>query len=77
MPTIEIEGYLFRFYSSDRGEPPHVHAIKDNSVAKIWLSPVVLEYNRGHSKSSMRKIMQLAQKHQSRLLEAWHEYFSK
>lgn len=77
MPTIEIEGYLFRFYSSDGSEPPHVHAIKDNKVAKIWLSPVVLEYNQGHSKRSLRKIMRLVLRHQARLLEAWREYFSK
>jgi hypothetical protein len=48
MPTIEIEGYAFRFYSSDKGEPPHVHVIKDGRVAKVWLSPIELEYNKGY-----------------------------
>lgn len=34
MPTITIEGYKFRFYSSDINEPPHVHVIRDDNVAK-------------------------------------------
>lgn len=37
MPTILIDGYKFRFYSSDIDEPPHVHVIRDDKVAKIWL----------------------------------------
>ena len=42
MPTIFIEGYKFRFYSSDIQEPPHVHVIHGDDVAKIWLVPVSL-----------------------------------
>lgn len=34
MPTIIIQGFKFRFYSSDRNEPPHVHVIKDEKVVK-------------------------------------------
>ncbi len=37
MPTIFIEGYKFRFYSSDVNELPHVHVIHAERVAKIWL----------------------------------------
>ena len=40
MPTVLIEGYKFRFYSSDIQEPPHVHVIRNENVAKIWLVPV-------------------------------------
>lgn len=29
MPTVFIEGYKFRFYSSDFREPPHVHIFGD------------------------------------------------
>jgi hypothetical protein len=44
MPTIFIDGYKFRFYSSDRLEPPHMHVIHGDKVAKIWLVPVAVEY---------------------------------
>lgn len=40
MPTIRIGRYKFRFYSSDRLEPSHVHVIRDDNVAKVWLQPV-------------------------------------
>lgn len=43
MPTITIDGYKFRFYSSDIHEPPHVHVLRAEHVAKIWLQPVVVE----------------------------------
>jgi hypothetical protein len=43
MPTIVIDGYKFRFYSSDIQEPPHVHVIHGGDVAKIWLVPVSIE----------------------------------
>ncbi len=39
MPTTIIDGYKFRFYSSDINEPPHIHVIRD----KKWLPNVVIE----------------------------------
>jgi hypothetical protein len=58
MPTVTIENYKFRFYSSDVRESPQVHVIRDDSVAKIWLQPVVAEYNRGsvHDKTFWKRV---------------------
>src|SRR3989442_13452197 len=48
MPTLLRSGpYRLFFYSGDRGEPPHVHVERENSVAKVWLDPVRLERNTG------------------------------
>jgi len=33
MPTIFIDGYKFRFYSSDINEPIHAHVIRGDNVA--------------------------------------------
>ena len=77
MPTLIIEGYKFRFYSSDRNEPPHVHVIRGEKVAKIWLSPVELEYNHGYNQREINDILQLTRDNQARLLEFWHDYFGK
>lgn len=44
MPTITINGYKFRFYSSDRFEPPQSNVIRAEKVAKIWLQPVSVAY---------------------------------
>lgn len=48
MPTILMKGpYSFIFFSSDRGEPPHIHVKRDKRIAKFWLAPVTLAKNRG------------------------------
>ncbi|MBI5775382.1 MAG: DUF4160 domain-containing protein [Verrucomicrobia bacterium] len=77
MPTIFIERYKFRFYSSDMHEPPHVHVIYAENVAKIWLEPVELEYNRSYNRAEMNRIIKLTQQNQQRLLEAWNEHFDR
>lgn len=43
MPTVLTEGpYAFVFFSSDRGEPPHIRIKRDKQIAKFWLAPVML-----------------------------------
>lgn len=77
MPTLRIGGYKFRFYSSDQLEPPHVHVLRDKNVAKIWLRPVSVQYNRGYRSEELNAILRLTRENQAVLLEAWYEYFSK
>ena len=77
MPTIKIERYAFRFYSSDIGEAPHVHVIDGDKMAKIWLQPVSTEYNQGYNRSELTYILKLTRKNQARLLENWNEYFNR
>ena len=77
MPTIFIEGFKFRFYSSDVHEPPHVHVIRDNNVAKIWLDAVELECNHGYSRAELNRVLKLTEQNRGRLLEAWNEYFDR
>jgi hypothetical protein len=75
-PTVLQSGpYRFFFFSSDRGEPPHVHVARDRKTAKFWLQPVRLEYNLGFAANEERKISALVQEHQAELLKAWHDYF--
>ena len=53
MPTIKIERYKFRFYSSDAGDPPPVHMIDGAKVAKIWLQPISTGYNRRYNTAEL------------------------
>ena len=76
MPTVNIDGFKFRFYSSDRGEPPHVHVIQGEYVAKIWLTSLSVEYNRGYNRAALNRIIKLTQQYQEELLEVWNEYFN-
>lgn len=77
MPTILIGGYKFRFYSSDIQEPPHVHVIHGENVAKIWLVPVSVEYNHGYNQPELNRILRLTLQNQERLLEVWNDYFNQ
>lgn len=76
MPTVYHDGpYDFVFFSSDEGEPPHIHVKRERRIAKFWLTPVALARNRGFKEYEVTKIARLVVKHQERLLGAWHDYF--
>jgi hypothetical protein len=77
MPTIIIEGYKFRFYSSDVNEPPHVHILRDKNVAKIWLESLEVEYQHGYKPTEINRIIKLTRENKQRLLEIWNGYFNK
>jgi hypothetical protein len=76
MPTVLRSGpYRLFFYSGDRDEPPHVHVERDDSVAKVWLDPVRLERNVGFRAAELRRIERIVTDNQSKLMEAWNDYF--
>ena len=77
MPTYIIDGYKFRFYSSDINEPPHMHVLRDEKEAKIWLHPVEIEHNHGFNASELNRILKLTHQNQDRLLEIWNDYFNQ
>ncbi len=77
MPTIFIEGYRFRFYSSDMNEPPHVHILRGGNQAKVWLQPVLVQANYGYNQAELNRIVRLTIENQAQLLEAWYEYFKR
>jgi hypothetical protein len=76
MPTVLEEGpYSFIFFSSDKGEPPHIHVKRERRIAKFWLDPVVPAKNRGFAGHELNHIARLVAKYERTLVEAWHEYF--
>ncbi len=75
-PTVLQSGpYRFFFFSSDRGEPVHIHIERDEMAAKYWLRPIRLAYNHGFSAAELNKIADLVRQHESELAKAWHEHF--
>jgi hypothetical protein len=77
MPTVFKDGpYSFIFFSSDKGEPPHIHVKREHRIAKFWLNSVALSKNRGFAGHELNHIAHLVMKNEPILLEAWHEYFS-
>lgn len=76
MPTVlQVGPYSFIFFSSDRGEPAHIHVKRDRQLAKFWLEPVALVTNRGFRAHELHRVTRLVIQHQTTLLEAWHDYF--
>lgn len=76
MPTVlRVGPYRFFFYAGDRDEPPHIHVERDDKIAKFWLDPVRLQSSGGFSRREIGRIQKLASEHQTKLLEAWNEYF--
>jgi hypothetical protein len=76
MPTVcQVGPYSFIFFSSDKGEPPHIHVRRDRQLVKFWLQPISLAKNRGFKDHELNDILQLVETYEQQLLEAWHEYF--
>jgi len=67
MPTLIIDGFKFSFYSSDINEPPHVHVLREENVAKIWLNEIEVEYNHGYNQPTLNRILKLTRENQERL----------
>ena len=76
MPTVlRVGPYSFIFFSSDRGAPVHIHVKRDNQLAKFWLDPVAVAYNRGFAEHELKQIERLVNEHQPAFVEAWHDFF--
>ena len=76
MPTVMVVGpYRLFFYSSDGGEPRHIHVEHDDRVAKLWLDPVVLQTSGGFSRGEISRIHKLVVTHREELIDAWDEHF--
>jgi len=76
MPSKIINGYKFQFYSADRGEPAHIHVVKAEKRAKIWLNDLNVEWSRHFSPREINQIISILQEHQESLLEWYNEFFS-
>lgn len=75
-PTILQSGpYRLFFFSSDRGEPVHVHVARDRKAVKCWVAPVRVEYNHGFSLAELAKVTALVREHEADIEKAWHEHF--
>jgi hypothetical protein len=62
MPTVLVVGaHRFFFYSSDGGEPRHVHVERDDRVAKFWLDPIALQGSSGFAPREVNRIHSLVE----------------
>jgi len=73
MPTIlRIGPYRFFFFSEERGEPVHVHVIREQTEAKFWLSPTVrVAVDEGFAQHELRKILRLVEANREMIENEW------
>lgn len=68
---------MFYFYAEEGAEPPHVHVDKGGGTAKLWLKPLRLARTEGLKVSEIRRALRIAERQQTKLLEAWNEFFER
>lgn len=63
--------------SPSRGEPVHIHVVKDNADAKFWLFPEVeVAYNRGFNARILKQLQGIIEERREEIEEAWNDHFS-
>jgi len=78
MPAVlRIGRFRFYFFSSARGEPPHIHVKAAEDQAKFWLNPTQLASNYGFSSREINELERLVEQNEPLFLEAWNEHFSQ
>jgi hypothetical protein len=74
------DGFEFKFYAKDRGEPPHVHVYRAGlSKAKFWLDrPVRLAKNpRGWKHQEVRRAREIIESRHEEFLAKWRRFFHR
>lgn len=52
-----------------------MHVERDDKVAKFWLEPLGLAQNDGFGRVELGRMESLIERHHSRLVGAWNDYF--
>jgi uncharacterized protein DUF4160 len=80
MPTILLVlGWRFYFYSNERNEPMHVHAVKGDAECKFWLHPdrfdieEAFEFNL--TPRLRREVRRVLFEHFEEICGAWRKHF--
>ena len=69
----EENGFSFRIFSNEESRM-HIHVLKDNNEAKIWLEPEIkLEYNYGFKRQDIKKILILVKDNEAEF-KKYREY---
>jgi hypothetical protein len=77
MPTVlRWNGHRFFLYSADGDEPAHIHVVKGDCEAKVWLSDCAVAINLGYSAQDLRAIVRKIREQRAELLEAWNDHFA-
>ena len=71
-------GIRFFFYSNegDPREPIHIHAMRADAEAKLWVEPEVrVAASTGFSRRELVQLMRVVATRRKVVVKAWHEHF--
>jgi hypothetical protein len=74
MPSRIINGYKLQFYSADQHEPPHIHVVRAEKRAKVWLRDLSVAWDSGFSPRELNQVLDILREHQLELTE-WYDGF--
>ena len=69
-------GDRFFFYSADGDEPAHVHVVRGEYEAKVWLSDCSIAINLGFPARDLGDAIRKIREKRGVFLEAWNDYFA-
>ena len=79
MPLVfRWEGVRFYFFSNEGNprEPIHVHAERQGSEAKIWLTPEIrVATSTGFDRRTLSELIKVVEQRKDDIERAWHEHF--
>lgn len=75
MPSQMVNGYKLQFYSADRHEPPHIHVVRAEKRAKIWLQDLTIAWSRNFNHRELNQILSILDERQQKLMEWYHGFF--
>ncbi|HEX8600183.1 MAG TPA: DUF4160 domain-containing protein [Chloroflexia bacterium] len=80
MPTskVRVKGYRFIFYSSDEGEPQHIHVKEGQKHAKFWLAPEVKlakNYQGSFREHELNELYDIIEEHVETFRGEWDDDF--
>jgi hypothetical protein len=75
MPSRQFDGYKFQFYSADSQEPPHIHVVRAEKRAKIWLEELVVAWSRNFNQRELAQVLAVVQDNQTELIEWYNGFF--
>ena len=58
-------------------ESPHVHAERDDKIAKFWLRPVRLQESGGFHRVEIGRVQGIVEENLEMILSSWEAFFGK
>jgi hypothetical protein len=79
MPKVlSVKGFEFFFYSNEGIEPCHIHVVRAEAIAKVWLEPETdIAYAYGFSPSEKKAFMLIIADNIETIKKSWDEHFNK